>query len=58
MKFTYGVGYFGNITFNDNAMPDMMEVVYAMSYDKGLTSSTFCDDFAWARTDAKIRQTM
>ncbi len=49
----YGVGYFGNITFNDNAMPDMMEVVYAMSYDKGLTSSTFCDDFAWARTDAK-----
>jgi len=49
----YGVGYFGNITFNDNAMPDMMEVVYAMSYDKGLTNNTYCDDFAWAREDVK-----
>lgn len=49
----YGVGYFGNITFNDNAMPDMMEVVYAMAYDSGLTNNVYCDDLAWAREDVK-----
>ena len=35
--YPYGVGYFRNITFNDNAMPDLMESIYALSNDKGLS---------------------
>jgi len=49
--YPYGVGYFKNITFNDNAMPNVMAVVYALTNDSGLTDSTLCDDFAWARAE-------
>lgn len=47
--YPYGVGYFKNITFNDNAMPDVMDVVFALTNESGLTDSTNCDDFKWAR---------
>ena len=47
--YPYGVGYFKNITFNDNAMPDVLEVVYALTNEEGLMSSSLCEDFAWAR---------
>lgn len=49
--YPYGVGYFKNITFNDNAMPDVLEVVYALTNEEGLMSSSLCNDFAWARED-------
>lgn len=49
--YPYGVGYFKNITFNDNAMPDVMDLVFALTNDSGLTYSTNCEDFAWARTE-------
>ena len=45
----YGVGYFANITFNDNAMPDVLDVCYALTNDSGLIDSTLCNDLAWAR---------
>ena len=51
--YPYGIGYFKNITFNDNAMPDIMESIYALSNEKGLTDSGLCDDYAWARTALK-----
>ena len=49
--YPYGVGYFKNITFNDNAMPNVMAVVYALTNVTGLTDSTLCNDFAWARAE-------
>lgn len=51
--YPYGVGYFKNITFNDNAMPDLMESIYALSNDSGLTDSELCEDYAWAREEIK-----
>jgi len=49
--YPYGVGYFKNITFNDNAMPNVMAVVYALTNASGLSDSALCNDFAWARTE-------
>lgn len=51
--YPYGVGYFKNITFNDNAMPDLMESIYALSNDSGLTDNELCEDYAWAREEIK-----
>lgn len=51
--YPYGVGYFANITFNDNAMPDVLELIYALSNDAGLMNNELCDDFAWAREAIK-----
>lgn len=53
--YPYGVGYFRNITFNDNAMPDLMESIYALSNDNGLTDNELCDDYAWARDEIKAQ---
>lgn len=53
--YPYGVGYFRNITFNDNAMPDLMESIYALSNDKGLTDNELCEDYAWARDEIKAQ---
>lgn len=47
--YPYGVGYFANITFNDNAMPDVLELIYALTNDSALTDNELCEDFAWAR---------
>lgn len=51
--YPYGVGYFKNITFNDGAMPDVMESIYALSNDSGLMDNGLCEDYAWAREDIK-----
>lgn len=53
--YPYGIGYFKNITFNDNAMPDLMESIYALSNDKGLTDNELCEDYAWAREEIKAQ---
>lgn len=53
--YPYGIGYFRNITFNDNAMPDLMESIYALSNDKGLTDNELCEDYAWARDEIKAQ---
>lgn len=49
--YPYGIGYFKNITFNDNAMPDVMELIYALTNEQGLIDSTLCNDLAWARKE-------
>jgi len=49
--YPYGVGYFKNITYNDAAMPNVLQVVYALTNVTGLTDSTLCNDFAWARAE-------
>lgn len=51
--YPYGVGYFKNITFNDNAMPDVLDVIYALTNDEALLDSTMCEDLAWARQAMK-----
>ena len=34
-------------------MPDLMESIYALSNDSGLTDSELCEDYAWAREEIK-----
>ena len=53
--YPYGVGYFKNITLNDNAMQNVMFVISGLTYDSGLATdgaiSNLYLDFAWARAD-------
>lgn len=47
--YPYGVGYFKLITFNDNAMTSVMQLVYALTHEDGLIDSSLCEDFGWVR---------
>lgn len=49
--YPYGVGYFKLVTYNDNAMTSIMELIYALCHDEGLMDSSLCDDFAWVREE-------
>lgn len=49
--YPYGVGYFKMITYNDNAMTTIMNLVYAMTHEEGLMDSKLCEDFAWVREE-------
>ena len=49
--YPYGVGYFKKITYNDNAMTTIMNLIYAMTHEQGLMDSELCKDFAWVREE-------
>lgn len=51
--YPYGVGYFKLVTYNDNAMTSIMELIYALTHDEGLMDSSLCDDFAWVREEMR-----
>lgn len=51
--YPYSIGYFKNITYNDNAMPNVMALVYALTNDSALIDNTMCEDLAWAREELK-----
>lgn len=51
--YPYGVGYFANITYNDGAMPSVLDVIYALTNDSALLDSSLCEDLDWARQAIK-----
>lgn len=47
--YPYAIGYFKNITYNDNAMTTIMETLYALTNEDGNMDDSLCEEFAWAR---------
>jgi PelA/Pel-15E family pectate lyase len=48
--YPYSIGYYKNITYNDNAMTSVLETLMDVIYDTD-TGSNFWDDFSWVREE-------